>query len=244
MAIVTKKISELPLHQSFNGLYTIGYTDANGTKTSARVSLLELKNAVDAAVAAQQSAASAAQSAASAVSNAATAINKAQTAIDTATTAAQTAGEAANNAKNKANEADSAATNANSVTKNAQQKIDEMEELKDAITAQYKAKPTSMSLEYPPPVPVRNVEPIYIRSKLLPVGVENNVIFISDNKAVSVLPDGRIIPLAVGISRIDVIPTENTPIYQTIQIEVVNSRNLRKTASGAFRTTGLGSFRY
>jgi hypothetical protein len=205
---------------------------------------LELKNAVDAAVAAQQSAASAAQSAAAAVSEATAAKNAAQTAIGTANDAAQSAIQAANLAGSKATEADRAAAGANGAAQDAQQKIDEMEELKDAITAQYKAKPTSMSLEYPTPVSVRTVEPIYITSKLLPVGVGNNVIFISDNKAVSVSPDGRIMPLAVGISKIDVIPSENTPIYQTIQIEVVKGRDLRKTTSGAFRMTGSGAMRY
>lgn len=244
MSIVRKKISELPLRQSFDGLYTIGYTDVNGVNTSVKVSLLQLKDAVNAAIEAQQAAAISALSASSAVSEANAAKNAANAAISTANSAATAAGAAAELASDKAGEAAIAAQTADSKAQEAQGKIDEMNELKDAITAQYKAKPTSMTLAYPPSVSDSTVEPVYIRSELLPVGVGNNVLFISDNKAVAVSPDGRIIPLAVGVSKIDVIPTENTPIYQSIQIEVVKGRCLRKTSSGTFRLTGSGSFRY
>lgn len=69
-----------------------------------------------------------------------------------------------------------------------------------------------------------------------------NVIFISDNKAITVGTDGRITIVGTGKSTVHVIPTCNTALAKTLLIEVVapalrkvNSSSLRLTQSGALR---------
>lgn len=187
-----------------------------------------------------------------------------------ATEAAQSATEAANNANQKASAANTAAgktneaiTGANAARQAAeetavvaaaaaqtaiekatlvQEKIDELEELEETITAQVRQQPTSMSLTYPKRITFGNGEPQYIKAKLAPAGTGKNVLFLGDNGAVSVLPDGSIRPKAVGKSVIHVIPTENTAIYQTIEIDVTTppirlatAATMRLTSSGAMR---------
>jgi hypothetical protein len=134
---------------------------------------------------------------------------------------------------------------ANSVIQEAQQMIAVMEELKDSISGKAKIVPESITLVYPVLITMRATEPAYIYTEILPLIAGNNVLFISDEKAVSVAPDGRITALATGISKVYVIPTEGTALYQTIQIEVIKGeRNLRMTTSGALRRSGSGALRY
>lgn len=171
--------------------------------------------------------------------------NKAQ-AADTAAGKVNEAITGANNAKQSAEEAaglaSSAAQAANEKATLVQENIDELEELEETITAQVRQQPTSMSLTYPKRITFGNGEPQYIKAKLAPAGTGNNVIFLGDNGAVSVLPDGSIRPKAVGKSVIHVIPTENTAIYQTIEIDVTTppirlatAATMRLTSSGAMR---------
>lgn len=90
-----------------------------------------------------------------------------------------------------------------------------------------------------------NVEPIYITAELTPDTAYRNIIYISDNKAVTVGTDGRVTPVSVGKSVVSVIPTCNTSLAKTIIVEVgrpftrlVNNRStLRFTSSGTFRLT-------
>lgn len=90
-----------------------------------------------------------------------------------------------------------------------------------------------------------NVEPIYITAELSPETSYRNIIYISDNKAVTVGTDGRVTPVSVGKSVVSVIPTCNTSLAKTIIVEVgkplarlVNDRaTLRLTSSGVFRLT-------
>lgn len=187
-----------------------------------------------------------------------------------ATEAAKKASEAAALANEKAVAADTAAgrvnnaiTQANTAATNAQQqataaqqateeaidKISEMnaglerlEELEDTLTAQARLQPTSMTLKFPQKITKGNKEVLRITASLSPAGTGNNVLFLGDDKAVSVAPDGFLTVNGIGTSRIHVIPTENTGIYQTINIEVVplsvrlcTTSTLRLTANGAFR---------
>lgn len=187
-----------------------------------------------------------------------------------ATEAAKKANDAAALANEKAVAADTAAgrvnaaiTQANTAATNAQQqataaqqateeaidKISEMnaglerlEELEDTLTAQARQQPTSMTLKFPPKITKGNKEVLRITASLSPAGTGNNVLFLGDDKAVSVAPDGFLTVNGIGTSRIHVIPTENTGIYQTINIEVVplsvrlcTTSTLRLTANGAFR---------
>lgn len=61
----------------------------------------------------------------------------------------------------------------------------------------------------------------YIKTRLLPQYAVQNVLWLSDGKAVDVEPDGEIVVLGLGKSRVHVIPTENTALHQTVTVEVV-----------------------
>lgn len=167
--------------------------------------------------------------------------------------AADTAAGRVNNAITQANtaatNAQQQATAAQQATEEAIDKISEMnaglerlEELEDTLTAQARQQPTSMTLKFPPKITKGNKEVLRITASLSPAGTGNNVLFLGDDKAVSVAPDGFLTVNGIGTSRIHVIPTENTGIYQTINIEVVplsvrlcTTSTLRLTANGAFR---------
>ncbi|MDR0429887.1 MAG: hypothetical protein LBH58_05345, partial [Tannerellaceae bacterium] len=70
-----------------------------------------------------------------------------------------------------------------------------------------------------------------------------NVLFLGDDNAVLVLPNGEFTINKPGVSRIHAIPTENTLIYQTIQITVV-AAGLRKTKANSIRLMGNGNLRF
>ncbi len=61
----------------------------------------------------------------------------------------------------------------------------------------------------------------YIKTLLLPQYAVQNVLWLSDGKAVEVEPDGEIVVLGLGKSRVHVIPTENTALHKTVTVEVV-----------------------
>lgn len=69
-----------------------------------------------------------------------------------------------------------------------------------------------------------------------------NLIYISDNRAVDVGTDGVITPVAKGVSRVHVIPTNNTSLAKTILIEV-DHPGLRLTAMSSMRFSESGGLR-
>lgn len=215
MPILKKKISELPLADNLKGLYTIGVKLMNGVQTSVKVGLEFIKTAYDDAV----------------------------TATKNANDATSKANAAANNADNKAASANDAAEKA---IQSASKVDDAVKRANDA--ADYVNKtigviiPTALSISYPERLTYGNVEPKYIKAKLSPDNVMQNIIFISDNKAVEVGTDGRISIVAVGRSSVNIIPTCNTALAKTILIEVggatirlVKRNQLRFMQSGAMR---------
>lgn len=104
--------------------------------------------------------------------------------------------------------------------------------------------PSGMSLEYPERITLGNLADLYITATLTPPGSGKNILYLSDGVAVDTDPDGRIRPVAAGLSRVHVIPTLNTALYRTIQIQVTQptlrlatSSTMRLLASGALRLT-------
>lgn len=225
MGVKKIKISALPLADTLVGLYTIG---VNALNKSVKVSLEFLKTAADKA------------------NDAATAANKAKTAAETATEAATTAANTANSkaalADQKATAADNAANLAGETAEEARATIVRLEELEESLVGQYKMIPTGMNLDYPPRITFRNTVPRRITYELLPTNTGRNVLFLGDDNAVSVQPDGSLTVNRTGISKIHVIPTENTSIYRTIQITVAEPE-LRRVKSNSLRLMGNGSFR-
>lgn len=260
------KISELPLYSSLKGLFTIG-TDANNRSVKVSLEFVEeqtteaVKNAATATAAANK----AAEAAKTATSETQTATKNAITATEAANTAAKNADAATAAAKTATANADTATAAAKAATTEAEKATDAAEtataeaqaatgEAKTATAAANKATsdvlaafagliPSSLTVKYNERLTLGNIQPVYIKAELQPEGTLKNVIFLSDNKAVTVNPDGRVQIVAKGRSVIHVIPTCHTAIAKTIAVTVeeptmrlVNTRSqMRFTQSGGIR---------
>ncbi len=264
------KVSQLPVATSLQGLYTLG-TDVNNNSVKVSLEFVEQKAnaaataAANATTAANNATASkkAADTAAAAANTAATNANTAKKNADTATTQANTARDNANTAATNATSSASSATQAAqlAVAATAAAKDAENEAIKAAKEAQKAANeavaaaqtllahfgsvvtPSALIVKQPPRITMGNKTPVIIEARLLPEQATQNIIFISDNRAVSVTQDGRLTALELGRSTVQIIPTMNTSLTKVIQVEVippslrlVNTRTrLRLTASGALR---------
>ncbi|WP_305154813.1 hypothetical protein [uncultured Alistipes sp.] len=219
--MIKKKISELPECTSFKGLWTIG---VNAFNKSVKVSLEYIQSVVEGMESATKNATdatSAANSAAQTADNAAQRAQAATTAANTATTNASNATAAAIEAKEDCEEVIAAAA--------------ELEPLN--------LVPTAMTVEYPSRLLIGNMAENFIRATLAPTSVKPNVLFLGDDKAVSVTPDGRITILSAGVSVIHVIPTCNVALYKTIQIKV-SEPTVRLVTLSSIRLTANGNFRF
>ena len=224
-------------------------TAANKAKTAAETATEAAKTATKNANTATEAANTAAKNATDKATAADTAAKNANTKADAAdkaagaaTTAANTANSKAALADQKATAADNAANLAGETAEEARATIVRLEELEESLVGQYKMIPTAMNLDYPPRITFRNTVPRRITYELLPTNTGRNVLFLGDDNAVSVQPDGSLTVNRTGISKIHVIPTENTSIYRTIQITVAEPE-LRRVKSNSLRLMGNGSFR-
>lgn len=224
-------------------------TAANKAKTAAETATEAAKTATKNANTATEAANTAAKNATDKATAADTAAKNANTKADAAdkaagaaTTAANTANSKAALADQKATAADNAANLAGETAEEARATIVRLEELEELLVGQYKMIPTGMNLDYPPRITFRNTVPRRITYELLPTNTGRNVLFLGDDNAVSVQPDGSLTVNRTGISKIHVIPTENTSIYRTIQITVAEPE-LRRVKSNSLRLMGNGSFR-
>lgn len=177
--------------------------------------------------------------------NATTKSIQATTRADTATNEANLARNKANTsaelANTKADEANDAAILADEKTNEAHATIIRIEELADSLVGQYKAIPKSIILDYLEQITLGNTVSQRIRYDLFPVNTGRNVLFLGDNNAVMLSPNGEFALKKLGVSVIHAIPTENTEITKTIQITVV-APDLRKVGS-SLRLMGNGKLR-
>lgn len=217
--MIRKKISELPECTSFKGLWTIG---VNALNKSVKVSLEYIQSVVDGMKSATKDATDATSSANSAAQTA----NNAAQGAQAATTAAIEAKEDCEEATESAREATTAADDATA----------------SLVAFLGSILPTALSVEELPRLTVGNVYPVRIKAVLSPEGVRQNIIYLSDNKAVTVSPDGRLTIVGKGRSTVQVIPTVNTALAKTLEVVVgeptlrlVTRNSLRLTASGALR---------
>lgn len=218
-----RRISELPICETFKGLFTIGVDALNH---SVKVSL----EFIDKTVSTLKS------SVETAIKNAETATLSANTAAGNANTATSNAN-AATNATLKATEDCTAATGAaNEATEECREIIETASNL-EALGL----FPTSMTLSYPAKL-TRNNKVARINAVLHPDRVYQNVICLGDNKAVSVTPDGLLQVIGKGVSVIHVIPACNVALYRTIQIEVIEP-TIRLLTRQSIRFTSNGKFR-
>lgn len=217
-------------------------TAAETATEAAKTATKNANTATEAANTAAKNATDKATAADTAAKNANTKADAADKAAGAATTAANTANSKAALADQKATAADNAANLAGETAEEARATIVRLEELEESLVGQYKMIPTGMNLDYPPRITFRNTVPRRITYELLPTNTGRNVLFLGDDNAVSVQPDGSLTVNRTGISKIHVIPTENTSIYRTIQITVAEPE-LRRAKSNSLRLMGNGSFR-
>ena len=217
-------------------------TAAETATEAAKTATKNANTATEAANTAAKNATDKATAADTAAKNANTKAYAADKAAGAATTAANTANSKAALADQKATAADNAANLAGETAEEARATIVRLEELEESLVGQYKMIPTGMNLDYPPRITFRNTVPRRITYELLPTNTGRNVLFLGDDNAVSVQPDGSLTVNRTGISKIHVIPTENTSIYRTIQITVAEPE-LRRVKSNSLRLMGNGSFR-
>lgn len=116
--------------------------------------------------------------------------------------------------------------------------------LQEAIAELEKAygqpvNPLDIRITYPKTITLNNPVKQYIKAELLPAYCLQDMLFIGDGKAVEVEPDGGLKVLGLGKSRIHVVPTRNTAIYKTIEIEVVEPAFI-KISPTALLLTGDG----
>lgn len=215
------RISELPECTSFKGLWTIGVDIFN---KSVKVSLEYIQSVVDGMK--------------SATKDATDAANSANSASQTANNAAQMAQNATSAANTATKDAENAAAAAIDAKENCEEVIAAAGELEPLNLV-----PTAMTVEYPSNLLVGNMAENFIRATLSPASIKPNVLFLGDNKAVSVTPDGRITILASGVSIIHVIPPCNVALYKTIQIKV-SKPTIRLVTLSSIRLTANGNFRF
>lgn len=185
-----------------------------------------------------------------------------QQAIDAAKAAneaAQTALNNANSAHIAAGNADNKAAAASAVTEAVNAVLSQVETaVEDAQDAAEQCRqvvasasqveslgliPTGMSVDYPDTITLGNPMERYIKPKFTPNHIIPNVIYLGDDEAVSVAPNGLITVNGEGESVVHVVPTNKTSLYKTIRIKVkraglrlVNVRtSLRLTANGNIR---------
>lgn len=169
------------------------------------------------------------------VQDAADAANTAAGDANTKATAAQEAASAANTAAQDAATAADAANTATKATDTA----------REAIVALFESLiPSGLTVTAPQRITQGNLAELFIKAHLTPEGVAENVVFISDNRSVSVAPDGRVTVLGRGISTVHIVPTLKTALAKSIPVEVVapacrlnTASSLRFTQAGGFRLT-------
>lgn len=201
------------------------------------------KRTRDAAIAAQEAAEQANASATEARHSAQTAVNSANAAaVSAANAEAQVdrMAEAIVDVEAKTAAAQEAADRANEAAAAAEQAVLDVQA---AIESQSLGFPTSMTVDYPARLTYGNIEEVKIKATLYPLATAlQNVMFISDNKAVSVYPDGSIHINQVGKSIVHVVPTMKTSLAQTILI-TVDEAAVRLVDMSHIRLLGNGNFR-
>ena len=167
--------------------------------------------------------------------NAVNATTKAATATETATKAAGVATAATE-------EALAAAARAGSTATTAEAEIEKMKQLQESISGAASLAPTRMELTYTKRITRRNPYVQRIVVRLFPSYALQNVLFLGDEGAVSVDPSGTVTPKRTGRSRVHVIPTQATHLYETIEIEVA-APSVRLTGNGRIRLDSKGNIR-
>ena len=185
-----------------------------------------------------EAAAAAATAAKEAAENATEAADRAKQEAEAATAAASEAKQEAEAATEAARAAAVRAEAATQATEQQRAILEALIERAQHVTA---GVPTGMEVTSPATVTIGNPVKQYVRGKVLPTSALQNVLYISDGKAADVLPDGEIVAKQPGTSTVQVIPTDGTRFYKTIQVETVEPRI--RTTGNAIRLDAQGNIR-
>ena len=140
-------------------------------------------------------------------------------------------------------DADDAAAKAKAEIQRSEQTRALVESLVAKLSSQNLNAPERVDISSAPSVvTLANKVPQKICASLFPRFGIGSVLFISDNKAVEVTPDGNVLPLALGTSKVHAVASANSSVYKSLCIEVVPPR-LRLSASGALILDGKGNTR-
>lgn len=175
-----------------------------------------------------------------AVTNAALALaaaNSANQAAGNATTAAGDANAATALIMTALDEAETAIQECEGATAQAREVIAQASEVEGLGLL-----PTGLEVVYPAIITYGNNAELKIAAKLSPSTVLQNIIFIADNKAVSVGHDGSIHVNETGESIIHIVPTMKTALARSIVIEVI-APTIRKVTASAMRLDSSGNIR-
>ncbi len=126
-----------------------------------------------------------------------------------------------------------------------QSEILNMQAIQQLIVADAQLSPSRIEVTAPRQITIANKIPQRIEAKVFPAYLVNNVIYqipTGGGDSIDVLPDGTIILLGVGKSRVRVIAANNTNLYQTVEVEV-KAPVARLTSSGKVRLTSNGGIR-
>lgn len=179
-----------------------------------------------------------------------TATGEAKTAASNCDGAAVRAGSAAAAAEQAtattnqaATKATQAAESAAAMIKKGQEQIDNMKAVEQSVINYAQIVPTRMELEYNKRITLSNPTPQRITAKLFPEYVMQNTLFLAaGGDSVTVNPLGELTINKAGKSKIYVIPTHNTSLMQTIEIEVIE-QSMRLTNTGDIRLDKTGNIR-
>ena len=173
--------------------------------------------------------------------------NKAATEAETATKESKNATAAANtatkNCQNATANAQRATADAEAAAQSAEQERAKLAKVTALAEVAAANVPTSLRVSYPAKVTLGNGTVQYVSAVVKPDYVRQNVLYLSDGIACDVEPSGAIVAKRAGVSRVHVIPTAGTELYETISIQVENpalrmaGRVLRLDADGNIRLT-------
>lgn len=137
---------------------------------------------------------------------------------------------------------DAATKEANAATQKTEATRALVDNLVSVLSSQNVAAPTRLEIiDCPKEVTLGNQQRPRIEAKALPAFGIGSLLFIGGGDVLEVTPDGRIIPLAEGMGKVNVVATVKTSIYKTLTIAVVPPR-IRLT-SGGMRLDKQGNIR-
>ena len=99
--------------------------------------------------------------------------------------------------------------------------------------------PTALECEAPQCITLGNTHVFAIEARLLPEKAAQNILFLGDDGAVSVAPDGKLTVNRAGESVIHIVPVARVELFKTVRIRVAEPA-MALTAAGSVRLSGNG----